>query len=267
MNTFLYESPAPPINPSESDPGPIHIDRAEPMENFRDYVILEDDHLIAINKPPGLSTCGDSLFASATDIVRLNCPAVSDARDVSPVHRLDKLTSGVLVFGKTKQARRYLSKQFARDRAFNFEKGYVAIVRGDYGSDRFIELYLDDRQVPVAISPSVENAKLAQTVVTKIANTYSLSGEQQSLVAVQTLTGRTHQIRATLASLGNPILGDPIYGDRRGRGRMRLHAQYLKLAHPASKETIQLTAPVSNDFFTNMNSEEAAHAQYLVSKL
>jgi 23S rRNA (cytosine1962-C5)-methyltransferase len=206
-------------------------------------LIFEDDHLLVVNKPPGLNTHASSSYASEGlyEWLREHEPRWAN---LSIIHRLDKETSGVIVFGKTTLANRSLTEQFT-NRA----------VRKKY-------LLLTDRSVP-GMKLLVKSAlarvgdkyvsRPASTAGTKIAQTifYPIDENKATgltiLVAAEPLTGRTHQIRVHAANKGFPILGDSRYGGTPGP-RVCLHAAELTFQHPVSGEQISFGAEA--DFVT-----------------
>jgi 23S rRNA pseudouridine1911/1915/1917 synthase len=217
-------------------------------------VLYEDNHCLALNKPAGLLTQGDSTGAPS-----LIEAARADLKDryhkpgnvfVGLVHRLDQPTSGVILFARTSKAAGRLSAQF---RAGTVEKVYWAIVEGvcpeDSGewTDR---LWKDERrnvvQVVPAGTPEAREAKVAFRVLERQETTTTLE--------LRPRTGRSHQLRVQLASRGMPILGDRKYGAARrvlaldGQPRVALHARQLSFTHPTRPEVIEVVAPVPADW-------------------
>lgn len=236
-------------------------EQARFLDDFNESVIWEDPHMMVLNKPAGITSQGDKTNFDATMAARM-----MRSSEVSPVHRLDKLTSGILVFAKTRRARRFLSNQFRKETAVGLEKGYLAVCNAGFGQDRYIETFIDDSQTPVTVTPEA-GRKSSRTVITKIADLRTEEGEERDLLAIQTLSGRTHQIRAVLASLGQPILCDPLYGGYGTYGPMRLHAHYLRIPEVESKELLQLVAPVPDYFFLGLGSKEKIYAAQAVTEL
>jgi 23S rRNA pseudouridine955/2504/2580 synthase len=230
------------------------VARGAPARDFP--VLLEDDSLIAINKPAGVAVHGGSgVSFGVIEQLRMARP---QARFLELVHRLDRETSGILLVAKKRSALKNLQDQF-RERQTG--KTYLAMVRGQWPVklkvlDKPLHKYLLDgndaqageRRVKV-VSRDDPDGMPSVTLVKVRA-----SSPTYSLLEVTIKTGRTHQIRVHLASEGYPILGDDKYGDfelnkslarasaQPGLKRMFLHAWRLHLHHPATGELLQLLA-------------------------
>lgn len=220
-----------------------------PVPTGRDYrVVLEDDALLAIDKPAGMAVHGGSgVSFGVIEQLRRQRP---QARFLELVHRLDRETSGLLLIAKKRSALTSLHDMF---RAGHIEKRYLALVKGRWMEPlRHVRLSLHkyltregERRVSVA-----NEGKAAHSIVRLMARWQNFS-----LVEVELETGRTHQIRVHLAHLGYPLCGDDKYGDfalnkllqKQGLGRMFLHAARLVLDHPLTGERIQLAAPLPED--------------------
>ncbi len=221
-------------------------------------VLFEDEVVIAVDKPAGLTAqptagrVGDSLV----DLVsaRLGRPA-------GLVHRLDRETSGVTIFGKTGPATAALAAEFREGRA---RKRYVAATGPGLAPSGMVDL-------PLSKDPSRPGrwraSRTANGVpaLTEFRTLYT--GEEFCVVELLPRTGRTHQLRAHLTALGAPILGDARYGGAASAGgipapRCLLHARALELAHPRTGQPLRLEAPVPEDllrFFTAASLIHAAH--------
>jgi 23S rRNA pseudouridine955/2504/2580 synthase len=212
-----------------------------------DHVLFEDKRLLVIDKPTGVAVHGGSGISHG--VIELLRAARPDLRDLSLVHRLDRETSGCLVLAKKRSALRALHEKF---RQGVVEKNYLALVVGDWQlGEQLIDKPLlvthrkgGERHVIVS-----HEGKAAQTRV-RLSRTY----REYSLVQCSPLTGRTHQIRVHLQSVGFPIAGDERYGDadanRRlkalGLPRLFLHAQSISFPDEHGNE-LHFTAPLSDD--------------------
>lgn len=227
----------------------LHPRQLQLLARFGRYVLYEDDDVLAVNKPPYVSTHWDSTHhVGVAEIVQH-----WRGYETGPVHRLDHLTTGVLLFGKGKHSLAKLNGQFANKSRADLQKRYIAIVEGDFGEEQDIECYLRPEQRRMVVTDKDGGGKLAQTRVRKIADIHSSAGDR-SVVVVQLLTGRKHQIRASLAHVGNPIVDDPTYNGRPTKGRMRLHAAYLKIRQPRTGKPIEISAPLPDDFTSAMSN-------------
>ncbi len=237
-------------------------------------VLFEDDSLLAIDKPAGVAVHGGS--GVSFGVIEQLRQARPSARMLELVHRLDRETSGVLLVAKKRSALKQVQDQF-RDRETG--KTYLALVQGQWPSNRKVidmplEKYLlgkgegegeGERRVRV-VGKDDPNGMRAITLV-KVAK---LVGSC-TLLEVTIKTGRTHQIRVHLASLGHPIVGDDKYGDfeynrqmqKRGLKRMFLHAWRLQLRHPVSGDGVRLVSelpPELQQFMHTMQPPGDPHA-------
>jgi 23S rRNA (cytosine1962-C5)-methyltransferase len=202
--------------------------------------LFEDEHLLVVNKPAGWNTHAPSPFAGEGIYDWLRHREPRWAR-LALLHRLDKETSGVLVFGKTDVANRSLTTQFARHQV---RKEYRLITdRPVSFRERTIESALVRAGERYLSRPPHAGARKA---VTRFRVLASAAGRVE-LIA-EPVTGYTHQIRAQAAAGGFPILGDRLYGGTSpagpGRTRLSLHAERLTLEHPATGETLRFQAPL-----------------------
>ena len=218
-----------------------------PAPHFRLPVLFEDDHLLAVDKPPGLAVHGGSGIAHGViESLRSMRP---QARFLELVHRLDRDTSGVLLVAKRRPALTALHEMM-RMRAM--DKRYLVAVKGRFRNQvQRVRAALEKREVGGEKRVSVaEGGQEAETVFRRISR-----GPAASLLEAELLTGRTHQIRVHLQHLGHPVLGDDKYGDfelnkqlrREGLRRMFLHARALAFEHPLTHETIALESPLPAD--------------------
>jgi 23S rRNA pseudouridine1911/1915/1917 synthase len=212
-------------------------------------ILYEDDDLIVINKPAGLTVHPGAGHRENTVVNALlhHCPTLSGIGGKERpgiVHRLDKETSGCLVAAKNDVAHRELSKQFT---ARTVEKIYLALVAGKLRKEtgvieNKIGRHPVHRQRMSVSSPRGRAAKTEYRVLH--------SSEQASLVECKLHSGRTHQIRVHLHHLGNPVLGDKIYAPRLAKDfpRQMLHAWKLGFRHPRTGEWKNFEAPLPDDF-------------------
>lgn len=202
-------------------------------------IIFEDNHLLVVIKPQNIPVQEDE--SKDDDMLRklkrylvekYNKPG--DAY-VGLVHRLDRPTGGVMVFAKTSKAAGRLCEQIKTD---EFEKTYLAVVNGKPRLDRarlVNFLKKDERNNIVKICPEFENgAKKAELDYQVLA-----SNDKYSLVKVNLITGRSHQIRVQMAGINCPIVGDVKYGkEEKAKTNMALWATSLKLNHPVTKQRL-----------------------------
>lgn len=221
-------------------------------ESFAVPILYEDDDLLVLNKPPGMTvhpgagTQGGTLVHALLGYNFDEFKAqIEDEHQPRPgiVHRLDKDTSGAIIVARRAPIRRQLSAQFA---AREVEKTYLALVAGQPPTNRrivtFIARHPTKRKKMAVVKDSGKRA------VTHL-RTRAIQG-QRALVELGLETGRTHQIRVHLAHLEAPILGDEVYGRRfvKEAPRQMLHAWRLAFAHPISGERLTIIAPPPEDF-------------------
>lgn len=217
-------------------------------------ILFEDRHLLAVNKAagmivhPGAATGEDTLVHALLAHCADSLSGIGGVERPGIVHRLDKETTGVIVVAKTDAAHRALADQFA---SRTLTKEYLALVAGvppllSGLIDRGIARHPTHRhRMTVG-----EGGKPARTAWERV----EAYGEVGALLRCRIFTGRTHQIRVHLKSLGYPILGDALYGWkpdprlRRQPERVMLHAEHLLLAHPVTGRELDLRAPLPADF-------------------
>jgi 23S rRNA pseudouridine1911/1915/1917 synthase len=224
-------------------------------ENIPLEIVFEDDHIIVINKPPGLVVHPAAGVHSGTlaNGLAFHFQQLSNAGSIRPgiVHRLDKDTSGLLVVAKTESDHENLADQFRARQVF---KSYIALVYG------VVKQESGSIEQPIARDP---RNRTRMAIVAGGRGALSLfkirrSYDAFTLLDVELTTGRTHQIRVHLAWLKHPVVGDEVYGSGREnnvqdvqlRARIRklnrhfLHAEQLGFRHPQTGEQIRFVAPL-----------------------
>jgi len=230
---------------------------AKPIFKYVSYditdndVLYEDNHIIAINK-----RAGDIVQADETgdepleEKVKKYIATKSDKPNgvfLGVVHRLDRPVSGVILFAKTSKALDRINKLF---KSREMHKTYYAVVRikPNPEAGNLVHWLIKNPQKNITKAydqevPGSLRSELNYKLIAELNGNY--------LIRVDPITGRPHQIRVQLATLGCPIVGDNKYGYPRGslRKSISLHARKLQFIHPVKKEPILITAPVPNDSF------------------
>lgn len=200
-------------------------------------ILYEDEHLIILNKPTGMKTHPNE--PTETDTLLNHLAAYLATDDLFPyvVHRLDKETSGAICFAKNPFILPILGRLLE---AKEIKRTYHGIAQGRIRAKEFtvtknISRDRHDQRKRVATDRGGQHAVTHFTLVNQIGN--------EAYLECQLETGRTHQIRVHLASLGHPLIGDPLYNPKaRGSQRLMLHAAELSLHHPLTKELISVKA-------------------------
>ncbi len=234
-------------------PAPSHV----APEDVALDILFEDDALIAVNKPPGMTTHPAPGVLSGTLVNallgRMTLPTQEghdEEGNFRPgiVHRLDKETSGVIVVAKTVEDHAKLAEAF---RSRETHKTYLAIASGQWKGVQSVNVDAPIGRHPVArqrMTVGGTSFKEAQTLFTPLARLTNPHGQVMTLVQAQPRTGRTHQIRVHLSHLGSPILGDTVYGRASEViGRHALHAWKLDVPHPRTGDLLRLEAAPPDD--------------------
>lgn len=213
-------------------------------------ILFEDHHMAAIHKPAGFSVSGNA-YKTIYNALPFNLEKSTEPDALpwpTPVHRLDNQTSGILLIAKTKTAQIALGNQFENH---TIQKKYCAVVIGEVLKNGKINSPIED--------------KTAETDFQVVTVVKSLRFEHLSLLNVSPKTGRTHQIRIHLASIGHPIFGDKLYVEEkmlhRGKG-LFLCAKEILFLHPKNSEEINLKIEIPHKFESLLIREQRRWENY-----
>lgn len=198
-------------------------------------IIYEDKHLIVVVKPAGILSQAD--HTGDLDMLTIIKDYLKESENkegnvyLGLVHRLDRMTSGLMVFAKRSKAASRLAEQI---RNHQFHKEYLALVEGKLEKNGHLEDYLEKNEQEVkSLISTKEKGKLAildYEVVKVFPN--------QTLIKVKLKTGRHHQIRVQMANLNHPLVGDSLYG-KKSNNNLCLHAYKLSFFHPMTNELLE----------------------------
>mgnify|MGYP002639534189 CR=1 FL=1 len=212
-------------------------------------VLFEDNHIVIVNKQAGDITQGDK--TGDTPLSEIVKEYIKEKYNkpgkvfLGVVHRLDRPTSGIIIFARTSKALERLNKML---REKTIKKTYWAVVKNQpkEEADTLINFLKKNpkNNKSSTYSKEIDGSKKAILHYKSIKKL-----DNYSLLEIDLETGRHHQIRTQLSSIGSPIKGDLKYGFNRSNsdGSIHLHARRINFAHPVTKENIQITAPVPND--------------------
>ena len=235
-----------PTRPREREPGAV--------------IVFQDTHVVVVHKPVGVSSVPYEKGERGTEMSRIRDAWRRRGRratGLAPlfvVHRIDKETSGLTIFARTKTAERSLARQF---REHTVERTYIAVTHGTLRSQRIESRLVLDRGD--GLRGSTRRPGEGKRAVTHVEAVERLVGA--TLCRVHLETGRTHQIRVHLAEAGHPIVGERVYirdfvargGKPIASSRLLLHAATLAFEHPVTGGRVALTAPLPRDFLVELD--------------
>ena len=208
-------------------------------------ILYEDRDIIVINKPAGLLTMAterereNTAYFLLTDYVRKGNPKSNNR--IFIVHRLDRETSGILIFAKTEQAKHFLQENWQ-----NFSKKYVAVVHGRLNEkEGIIESYLTENQNYRVYSVS----NPAKGKYSKTGYRVLKENEKFSMLEIDLFTGTKNQIRVHFSENGHPVAGDKTYGTaEKGIKRLALHSMFISFIHPYTKKEMDFRTEIPRYF-------------------
>jgi 23S rRNA pseudouridine1911/1915/1917 synthase len=210
-------------------------------------IVHVDSQVVVVRKPAGISSVpyDENETGTLDELVRQLLKRPGSDAPLGVVHRLDKDTSGLLVFARTLTAKRALKQAF---RFHTVQRRYLAIVHGSPADQTFKSRLLRDRGD--GRRGSTNHSELGREAITHVKNLERLHGA--SLVECRLETGRTHQIRIHLSEAGHPVVGDKVYthgyrGTLLPAPRLMLHAFELGFEHPASGQLLRFEEPLPDD--------------------
>ena len=205
-------------------------------------IIYEDKELLVVNKSAHVLTVQTDKGGESTLYGEVYDYLHKKNQKVFVVHRLDKDTSGIVVFAKNEKIKKALQDSWSD---YAEVREYYAIVEGSVSKDKdTIKNYITDNKQLHSYSTTKENGKLCITSYEVIKRS-----KNYSILKVFIGTGRKNQIRVTLSDLGHPIIGDKNYGSTKNPlRRMCLHHRYLKLKHPFRNHTFEFVSPIPKEF-------------------
>lgn len=210
-------------------------------------ILYEDKFLIIVNKPSNLLTISTEKEKERTlyNYIYEYLKKKNKKNKVFIVHRLDKDTSGIVVFAKDETTKFYMQNNWD-----NIKRNYVAVVNGKvFKKKDVLKSYLNETKTHFTYSVEDKNGKLAITEYEKI-----LENKKYTMLSLNLKTGRKNQIRVQLADMGNPIVGDKKYGIKKDPiRRMALHANYISFIHPKTQEKIEIDIDIPNSFVNLVN--------------
>lgn len=231
----------------------VHIDFSEECEDITPEeididIIFEDEYLVIINKQPGIvvhPTCSHPSGTIANALMH-HLVSKGEHMKIRPVSRLDRDTSGIIIFAKNQFVQEFLIRQMNDG---TFQKMYIGVVNGIVKNQAgTIDLPIERKPGSIMLrqtspngSPSVTHYKTVEYL------------DDATFLEFILETGRTHQIRVHCQAVGHPLMGDSLYSDISTQhiGRQALHSLSVKFIHPFSKAAVEFTAPIPQDI-TNL---------------
>ena len=200
-------------------------------------ILFEDKHLLIVNKKGGLPTIKsdnykDNLYSQVFDYLH------KKNQRVFVVHRLDKDTSGIVVFAKSEKV-----KNILQDNWDNVVRNYIAVVHGKTKEKDTIVSYIKETKTLLSYSTNDKTGKYAKTTYEKI-----MENEQYTLLKINIQTGRKNQIRLHMQDNKTPILGDRKYGKKDGYRNMMLLANHIIMIHPITKKEINIDLNIPENY-------------------
>ena len=213
-------------------------------------IIYEDNHLLVVEKPVGIPVQEDK--SKDIDMIRLlkdylikNENKSGDAY-IGLVHRLDRPVGGIMVFAKTSKAASRLSEEIRNN---TFHKTYLAVIKGTLkNKENTLEDYLIKNEKENKSYVTSKDKGKASSLKYKVIS----EKDNLSLVEINLITGRSHQIRVQFSSRNHPLVGDSKYGNNPNNIDIALFAQSITLVHPTTKETLTFTLKVPNRYPFNI---------------
>ncbi len=206
-------------------------------------IIYEDKSIIVVNKPSHLLTISTDNEKEKTLFhkVMLYEKRKNKNNKVFIVHRLDKDTSGLIVFAKDEKVKYKLQNSWEKEA----KRGYVTIVNGKTKDKDILKSYLAETKTLLVYSTDSKHGKLAITEYQKLKE-----NKRMTLLKIKIKTGRKNQIRVQLSDNGNPIVGDKKYGESKfdPLRRLCLHANYLEIIHPITNKKMVFETDIPKDF-------------------
>lgn len=203
-------------------------------------IVFEDKNILVVNKPSHLLTISTDNEKERTLFHKVYLYCNKKNQHVFIVHRLDKDTSGLIVFAKNEKVKNILQKNWD-----SVKRGYIAIVDGIVeNKEKTLKNYLAETKTLMTYVTDSKNGKLALTHYRKVR-----TNKLYTLLDIEILTGRKNQIRVQLNEIGHPILGDRKYGNGKDPiRRLCLHAYKLEFNHPITNELLKFETDVPNTF-------------------